>query len=204
MDICPFTNQPCPLPKIVHVTDINGENVTEHHLCQKCAGNVAHEMQPPKPKVQPQAASEPFLSLLKMVLGGMLQKQAPRRGTPTKVRACPDCGTTVDDIIKTGRFGCAKCYNYFQQEVSMILPRCQAGPRHVGKVPKRWKEEQDKLRAEKAKEQEQQRAVAEEAMDVAERIRLLKLKMAKAVEVENYEVAGVLKKKIEELQQKTT
>lgn len=91
-------------------------------------------------------------------------------------------------MARIGRLGCPECYDTFKEELRPVIHRCQnGGTHHIGKRPSNY----EKLI--EAKEQK---------LDVEEQIRLLRLKMAKAVEVENYEVAGVLKKKIEELQTK--
>lgn len=103
-------------------------------------------------------------------------------------KKCKTCGFTLEDMAKLARLGCPDCYDSFQDELKTVIHRCQdGGTQHVGKRPKNY----DKyVEAKEAK------------LDIEEQIRLLRLKMAKAVEVENYEVAGVLKKKIEELQAK--
>jgi protein arginine kinase activator len=115
-----------------------------------------------------------FLSLMKAIL------KSPCLAPPTISNhpPCPKCGHTTADIVSTGKFGCPTCYTHFQSGTSSILARCQMGAtQHIGKRPKN-----------------------EIALDKEEQIKNLKLKMARAIEVENYEVAGVLKKKIEELQ----
>lgn len=101
-------------------------------------------------------------------------------------KKCKNCGFTLEDIGKLARLGCPDCYDSFKEELKPIIHRCQSGAtHHVGKRPKNYEQI---IEAKEAK------------LDIEEQIRLLRLKMAKAVEVENYEVAGVLKKKIEELQ----
>lgn len=202
MDLCPFSNQPCPYQKTTHITELKDGQVTELHLCQKCAAEYLREDETveiealPEPEaptpIVPAAAIPPdaskLLTLLQMLLGGPM---APKYNSKIRsVPPCPNCGMTSAEIVKTGRFGCPTCYTHYQTAVHNVVLRCQADVKHVGKVPKRW-----------AAEREQRRLEEEAALDVAEKIRNLKGKMAKAVEVENYEVAAILKKKIEELQQ---
>lgn len=99
-------------------------------------------------------------------------------------KKCSQCNSSLGDINKSGRLGCPGCYDSFQEELLPVLQRCQGGNLvHIGKKPHDYKIIEAK----------------EEKLDIKERIRLLKLKMANAIEVENYEIAGVLKKKIEEL-----
>jgi len=98
------------------------------------------------------------------------------------------CGWGLEDIAKSGRLGCPECYDTFKEELRPMIHRCQNGAtHHVGKRPSNY---------------EQLIEAKQQKLNVEEQIQTLRLKMAKAVEVENYEVAGVLKKKIEELQVK--
>lgn len=164
MDFCPFSNAPCSLPKVYHITDIFGKEVKQMHLCQKCFSNQYSQ------KIH-QQVTEFILELIKQKKKGLDKKCS--------------CGLTLDEFGKTGRLGCAACYETFHEELGPIIQSCQRNKFvHIGKKPHNYDEI---IEAKEAK------------LDVEERIRLLKLKIAKAVEVENYEVAGVLKKKIEEL-----
>lgn len=36
MDYCPFSNAPCSMPKVYHITDIFEKEVKQMHLCQNC------------------------------------------------------------------------------------------------------------------------------------------------------------------------
>lgn len=128
-----------------------------------------------------------FLALMEAILKQPIPPISP----------CPQCGTTAADISK---FGCANCYYHFNDcqlnfehtLSSDIIARSQMGNnKHIGKIPKKWQEDQKKIQEQK-----------EATLDKEERIKNFELKMAKAIKVENYEVAGILKKKIEELNSK--
>lgn len=195
MDLCPIRKTPCPFARVVHVTELTNGKVTELHLCENCAGQFTEEKTMKKPDVELEKQKKSpkippgFLSLMQAILSQPLIAPAPKTSHPP----CPKCGTTIEDVVNTGKFGCSGCYSHFESGATSIIARCQMGAnQHVGKVPKKWAEEQQKRREEQ-----------EAALDKQERIKNLRLKMAKAIEVENYEVAGVLKKKIEELQQGT-
>lgn len=185
MDVCPINKNPCPHARVVHITEINDGRVTEQHLCQNCAGQVTGETLVKKEPATP-AIPPGFLALMKAIMAKPLTAAPQVPSHPP----CPNCGTTTNDIVQSGRLGCAECYVHFQAGVASIIARCQMGAtHHVGKIPKKRQEDQEKRQAEK-----------EAALDKKEQIRNLKLKMAKAIEVENYEVAGVLKEKIEKLE----
>lgn len=165
MDFCPFSKTPCSLPKIYHVTDIFGKEIMQMHLCQKCFLN--------------QYSSDAQEKIVGFISNLIKEKER------ILAKKCFECGSSLEDINKSGRLGCPGCYDSFREELVPVLHRCQGENLvHIGKKP------HDYEKIIEAKE---------EKLDIKERIRLLKLKMAKAIEVENYEVAGVLKKKIEEL-----
>lgn len=95
-----------------------------------------------------------------------------------KAGRCPTCGHTLRNIADTGRMGCGECYSHFGTVMEKVLQNVQGNNEHAGK------------------------RTTDKALD--EQIEALKLKMARAVEIENYEIAGVLKEKIKELQNKRT
>lgn len=82
------------------------------------------------------------------------------------------CGLSLLELSKNKRFGCKNCYSFFKNELNIFLKICQDKPIHCGKKPFNEK---------------------------LEEIDALKEKMKKAIEVENYEIAGILRDKIKEL-----
>ncbi len=52
-------------------------------------------------------------------------------GTPR----CPCCGATQRDFERTGRLGCAQCYEAFEEPLKPILLRVHRGLKHLGKIP---------------------------------------------------------------------
>ena len=98
-------------------------------------------------------------------------------------KACPKCGLTSKDFSKEGKLGCAFCYEYFYTKLLDILESCHDGRnQHYGKIPINHKKEKI----------EYQKNIEEEILN-------LEQKMKNAISVENYEIAGILKQKIEEL-----
>lgn len=95
---------------------------------------------------------------------------------PAPVKACPTCGISLEDVAKLGKLGCADCWHYFDAELRHLASQLHGSTHHAGK----------KLKSKEA------------------RILSYKKKMAKAIEIENYEAAGELKKLIEELESSPT
>lgn len=49
---------------------------------------------------------------------------------------CNSCGSTFEDIINTGRYGCANCYDVFEDRMDPILKKLQGANRHNGRLGK--------------------------------------------------------------------
>jgi len=48
---------------------------------------------------------------------------------------CTFCGMSIAEIKKRGRFGCAKDYELFANEVETVLESYHGRKKHVGKIP---------------------------------------------------------------------
>lgn len=51
----------------------------------------------------------------------------------TQVKECNNCGTTFDEFLNTGEFGCSDCYDIFEDRISPILKNLQGANRHIGR-----------------------------------------------------------------------
>ncbi len=78
-------------------------------------------------------------------------------------------------IEKTGKFGCPNCYVHFAKQVQEQVFPYHGASEHLGKKPKKLTE-------------------ARLMANPIEIIKVLKLRLARAIEVEDYEKAGELKK----------
>jgi protein arginine kinase activator len=86
---------------------------------------------------------------------------------------CPQCGTTLKGFDEKGRFGCVKCYDHFAERMEeLVYPYHDGARKHEGKIPKSL------LHNDKEK--------------------ILKLRLAKAVEIENYEWAAEIKRELDD------
>ena len=89
---------------------------------------------------------------------------------------CPRCGFSQADFKKSGRLGCPECYKTFVEGLEGLLKTMHKGTRHAGKVP-------EALRR---------------TRDVADRMKSLQKKLAKAIEEENFEQAAALRDEIKQ------
>lgn len=88
-----------------------------------------------------------------------------------EIKKCLNCGTTLQDIAENARLGCGECYVIFKNELEPVLIQSQGCLKHTGKSPKNKFEDAS----------------------------VLKKKLKEAIKIENYELAGELKKKIASL-----
>ena len=92
-------------------------------LCLECARRQALTAPPaalpgPKPKVH--------LKLHTPLLD---------EGLPPAALRCPNCGVRLVDLRKTGRVGCANCYEVFRKQILPLLKRVHGSVVHEGFVP---------------------------------------------------------------------
>ncbi len=57
-------------------------------------------------------------------------------------RACPACGTTLEEFRRTGLLGCADCYSAFREALIPTVQVIQGRVRHTGKDPVRALEDE--------------------------------------------------------------
>jgi protein arginine kinase activator len=112
-------------------------------------------------------------SLADLLLGLGASQEIEQAAGGTELK-CPKCGFTQADFKKAGRLGCAECYTTFAEGLEGLLKTMHTGIRHVGKVPQ----------------------ALQQSRDLADRLKALHKKLAKAVEDENFEQAAVLRDEI--------
>jgi protein arginine kinase activator len=49
--------------------------------------------------------------------------------------SCSSCETSLFEIKKHKKFGCANCYVHFKDYAERYFSVCQVGTKHIGKVP---------------------------------------------------------------------
>ncbi len=91
---------------------------------------------------------------------------------------CPSCGRSYYEFQKSGKFGCAACYEAFENPVRSTLRQIQKNTTHTGKIPS--KQSAGLLKKRKLSE--------------------LRKQLSQAVETEDYETAAKLHKEIKSLE----
>ncbi len=111
------------------------------------------------------------------ILLGMGGSETEQPVVPTKVpdRSCPRCHMRRVDFKKTGRLGCPACYEAFEDQLSPLLRVMHRHEQHKGKIPEREREH----------------------VQSSNELKVLKERLDKAIEDENYEEAARLRDMIQ-------
>lgn len=151
----------CDKEATVHLTQIVNNKIHKVDLCEECAQK--------KGVTDPEGFS----------LAELLTKSnyTPEASDEQQV-ACGACGYTTTDFRRTGRLGCAHCYDVFMAQVKPVLEDMHAGTAHNGKVPE----------------------IALRRQSSLQRIHQLKESLARAVAAEAYEDAAKFRDQIKELE----
>lgn len=129
---------------------VNGRTTTEH-LCAECAYKNG------------------FTGLFNgFPFSQMLAGMARGSGSG---KYCPKCGSSLDEIIESGRIGCAECYQTFRAELAPTIQNIHGKAAHVGKRPQAFKREiPEKTRLEQLRD-DLQAAIQEEKFEDAAALR---------------------------------
>ena len=150
----------------IHLSEIVDKKMTNVHLCDSCA----------KEKGVGEAMG---LSLadLDVGLGSANEIKTEEPGIK-----CPTCGFSQADFKKTGRLGCAVCWETFESGMASLLKAMHKSDRHVGKVPSK----------------------AAHTIAIGEQVKELSVELEKAVREERYEEAAQIRDQIRTLETKLT
>jgi protein arginine kinase activator len=147
----------------IHLTQILEGKMLKVDLCEACA----------KAKGIQDAGASFLMSDIVLGFGGGEERPVDVPGL-----RCAGCGLTEADFKKTGRLGCAQCWETFATGLTTLLRAMHKGDHHVGKVPGK----------------------AAQTLVIQDRIKELAEELDAAVRAEKYETAAGLRDQIRELQ----
>lgn len=167
----------------VRYTQIVNGVKKEMHLCEKCAdelgiGNMNMNFD------MPFDFSNFFGELLNEYNDGFMPTLAL-----SKTLKCDKCGTSFDDFIDSGKFGCPNCYDTFEERIDPILKRLHGGNRYIGRGTKSNNPENE-LNLEKKKEEKKEES----------KIDMLKRELKQAIKEEKYEEAAKIRDEVKKLE----
>ncbi len=153
--------------------NINGEK-TEMHLCSECAAELG---------VMDDFSPENFFA--DSFFGNFLGAGIPSMKVLSGVDRCEYCGSSFNDIVKSGKVGCANCYKKFEDKLEPSILKIHGKTRHLGKNVS-YTVEEDQNR---------------ESKEVKDNSEMLKEQLRQAIKEQRFEDAAVLRDKIKELTQ---
>ncbi|MBQ3265866.1 MAG: UvrB/UvrC motif-containing protein [Ruminococcus sp.] len=150
-------------------TMINGK-YTEYRLCSDCAHELGYDSMFPD-----------FAADFGGLLSSFFSNALPAVSGATH---CKSCGSTLNDIKRTGKVGCADCYDTFFSELLPTIRSVHGNTEHKGKCP-------DAVEYAVSEEQTEEKS---------DKIAQLKAQLKKAIESENFERAAQLRDEIKGLE----
>lgn len=145
------------------LTTVNGKT-QEYMLCSTCADKSGY-------------FTKYFDFGIGNLLSGFLENIQDKE--TQSLKKCPQCGMTFAEFSKTGKLGCAHCYDAFKDELIPMIERIHGKSIHVKK--------QNHI------------STATKSVDVKEKIKKLQIKMQKAIEIQDFENAAQIRDEIKDL-----
>lgn len=155
-------------PAVFSVTITSGGGVSNRHLCAECMKKMESSLT--------QGNIHTFLSSIMSMLSPA-QKENDQL-------TCAHCGLSYSDFERTGKLGCAGCYESFQEKLKPMLQRIHGSSQHVGRTPAHMAESQPEPESPVEEPAPSQQELTRQRMEE------LKQKMDEAVAVENFEAAA--------------
>ncbi len=110
-------------PATVHVTQISGNHTTVSHLCETCAREKG---------IMVEVREDGLLQ--EIHLGTLSRSEAAGQAEASEdARECGHCHLKFSEFKSTGRLGCARCYEEFENEIEAILVQAHGATAHKGK-----------------------------------------------------------------------
>ncbi len=150
----------CGKPATVHLTQIIKNQIKKVDLCEDCA--------------QSNGVTDPEGFSLAELLTKTFPGAETEGGTGDESATglvCEQCGYTPKDLKKSGRLGCAACYEFLRPIVLPLLLNLHKSQQHRGKVPFRLVHRVELKREIDNLEQKLQKAISGEDFEEAARCR---------------------------------
>lgn len=146
----------------VFLTQIVDGKMQKVNLCESCS--------------KEKGVTDPTgFALADLLLGLGAAQEIEKGGSSQK---CTVCSFSQADFKKTGRLGCAHCYDTFGEGLGSLLKAMHKGTSHSGKVPSRM----------------------QRAMKIEAEMKTLQQGLEQAIAEENYESAAELRDQIRQLE----
>lgn len=149
-----------------HIKQVENGQANQYHFCNECARSLGYD-----------DIFGDFSLNLSELFSNFFGDNTLQLADKTD--RCEKCGCSFNDIVKSGRVGCADCYRKFYDKLLPSIQRIHGKASHLGKIP--------------ANPNKKKRPTKEEIIDK------LNSDMQKAVEQQNFEEAAILRDRIKQL-----
>ncbi len=107
-------------PASTYVRTVADGKLTEYALCAECAQQLG--------------CGNPFAGLW-YGFGEISHEFFKNKNGAADTLRCKCCGMSFNDIVRSGRVGCAECYHIFQQKLTPVIRQLHGSAVHSGKAP---------------------------------------------------------------------
>ena len=152
----------------IHLTEIVNNQMVEVHLCEACAEEKGTDF-----KTQFNFSE---------LLSGLSDIGSVFRADQKIELTCKTCGLTFEEFGKTGRLGCADCYQSLKKVLFPLVKRVQRTTAHIGKKPSKVSNE------------------VRQGID----LRDLEDRLQKSIQLEEFEEAARIRDEMRKLEEKMT
>lgn len=149
----------------VHIRKKLNNMLEESYLCSECAAKYSN-------------ALLSFVSIDKFI-SNMINSISEKDHEPENSIKCAACGYTLDKLKKTGRVGCAECYNSFAEQLAPVLGMLYQGRKHTVSM-------------------DSEPVSAVSAENNTDQIVMLRKRLEEAISKEEYELAAKIRDEIKE------
>jgi len=116
---------------VTHIRqNING-NLTEMHLCESCAAEISGKFENEYGKL----FSDFGFGIDSMLTSLFGQDFLSENLLSEHTERCEMCGSSLNEIRKSGNVGCSHCYETFRQQLIPLIQRIHGKTAHNGKIP---------------------------------------------------------------------
>lgn len=158
--------------------NINGQR-EEMHLCSECAKELGVMEEFKMPSMN-DLFGDSFL-------GNFLGAGVAAMNSLAGIERCQTCGSSFNDIVKSGHIGCNDCYEKFGDKLEPSIRKIHGKTKHIGKFISYDESENTEDKNKKKAEPE------------VNQIEVLKGQLKDAVQEQRFEDAAVLRDKIKDL-----
>ena len=163
--LCQFCNE---REATIHFTNVIGTKVEKIHICPACADEKGFDY-----------LKKSNFEKGDLLAGLMNLASQPAKGSSPRKR-CESCGRSYSDFRKTGKLGCAGCYEVFREELEQVLTSIHGDTSHKGKTPVRYGPK----------------------IELTRRIHQLQKELQRVIDLEQYEKAAEIRDEINEIREK--